>query len=1100
MACFQLTPKKLYVLSWKSASRSSYPRAQRPRWANAVHHCIAWLIVVSNTAVADGSIGSQAFQFDIPSQPAESALTEFAEQADLTLVFPDEMVRNRTANALVGKYSLEEGAAILLAGTGLIPSFSNPIVLSITIDETSKSGEKAVNATKKAGLIAIVAGILSGGVDAQETEAPGDAEAPGDTGEILRIPEILVVGRPLNMDIRRSENDAQPYVVFDVEEISRSGAINVEEFLRDRLPSNANLGARRQGGTDNVSVVDLRGLGSDETLILVNGRRVPSVTRAGSSGTSFTQSDINGIPISSIERIEVLASTASGIYGGGATGGVVNIILRSDYSGVELGVNYDNAFDTDSAILRLDGSLGFSLEGGRTSIFLTTSYQEANDLLAQDRDFAREARALALRNNPEGFFGGFTPLAGFTGNVQGFGPLILRDGTELGSNITFIPEGYAGPASDGGAALVANAGQFNLDFPNDSGFSGTRRTLSSGPTVQNYSLNIRRKFSDSLSAYLDITYNENENISIRQPSFPSFVFLPATDPGNPFTDSILVTVPAAGIDQERRVESKALTASSGFIFDVSGQWSVVGDVTWGAHSLFDNVSGPDFGPSIFSAFGNGQIDPLSDLNAFPPDYSPFLEERVRSGQDSETELLNVMLKMSGAAFELSSGDAIVTLLAERRSQDFNGAKQTDINRTTGQSFIFLNPPASEEVVSVYGEISVPVFSGANARTGFQGLEFVASARYDDYSYDNVASGDDNLVFADQTTGQFPEIERRDVSFDGTGVTLGFKYTPIEDLIIRGSFATGFLPPSFSQTRPRLIENQSFRIIDPERGGVETIVGPIDRIVGGNPDLNPEESESYTLGLIATPSFLEGLRFSADYVRIEKTGEIANLGVNSLIRFFPDRFVRGPLEPDAPDGFTAGPILQVNDSAVNISDSIIEAVDFQLDYRLDTNRFGEFDFYAVASRQISFERQVSSDDIAVDPVGFFDGPIEWRANFGLDWRRNNWSAGWNVQYFDSFSVLSSDQAAALDPNSDAVTTRQFAEQELLFQGRDEVPSQQFHDAYIQYVFDSTNTEVRVGVNNIFNQYEVRADSAGFNSFYLPLDARLRTYSISLRQMF
>ena len=127
-----------------------------------------WLVFAGSAANADAVTGSQTFQFDIPSQSADSALTEFAEQADLTLVFPDEIVRDRIANALVGEYSLEDGIAILLEDTGLNPSFSNPIVLSITIDDTSRSGEESMRATRKAGLLAIIAGAFSGGVDAQE--------------------------------------------------------------------------------------------------------------------------------------------------------------------------------------------------------------------------------------------------------------------------------------------------------------------------------------------------------------------------------------------------------------------------------------------------------------------------------------------------------------------------------------------------------------------------------------------------------------------------------------------------------------------------------------------------------------------------------------------------------------------------------------------------------------------------------------------------------------------------------------------------------------------------------------------------------------------
>lgn len=171
--------------SWKIAPRSSYPRAQHPRWATFVRLLSVWLILTSHSANAEESIDTQTITFDIPSQSADAALTEFAEQADLTLVFPDDLVRDRTANALVGEYSLEEGAAILLEGTGLIPSFSNPIVLNITIDETSRSGETAMNTAKKAGLIAIITGALSGGVDAQEpTPAETEVQKGVVTGRV----------------------------------------------------------------------------------------------------------------------------------------------------------------------------------------------------------------------------------------------------------------------------------------------------------------------------------------------------------------------------------------------------------------------------------------------------------------------------------------------------------------------------------------------------------------------------------------------------------------------------------------------------------------------------------------------------------------------------------------------------------------------------------------------------------------------------------------------------------------------------------------------------------------------------------------------------
>ena len=134
------------------------------------------------------------------------------------------------------------------------------------------------------------------------------------------LPEVLVRGkRSLDVDIRRSRDDIQPYVVFDAEQIARSSAQNIEDFLQSHLPMNAQQTTTSQIGpqTQAVGRIDLRGLGTEQTLILVDGRRLPSI----STGDSFGQPNINGISLSQVERIEILPATASGIYGGGATGG-----------------------------------------------------------------------------------------------------------------------------------------------------------------------------------------------------------------------------------------------------------------------------------------------------------------------------------------------------------------------------------------------------------------------------------------------------------------------------------------------------------------------------------------------------------------------------------------------------------------------------------------------------------------------------------------------------------------------------------------------------------------------------------------------------------
>ncbi len=1038
------------------------------------------------------------------SQPLSDALQSFADQTDLQVIFFADITEGKVSRGLDGEYPVDTALDTLLADTGLSYTFIDDTAVSVQVAAADPGGDSdSKNSSPTPQLLAHLAS------DAETERAQGTSGGNGESDERERaedIPEVagfdvIVVTGSRNVAIGRTEDDIQPFVVFGADEIQQSGATDLDEFLRDRLPSNVSFGPRRQGGTENTSLVNLRGLGADQTLILVNGRRLPSVTRASAFGAEFSQSDINGIPVSAIERVEVLPTTASGIYGGGATGGVINIVLRSDYAESEFSVNYDNTFDADSAVLRVDGSTGFSLEGGRTDVLITASYQTADELLARDRDFARDSRRLALQNAPEQLLEGFTPPAGRTANIKGFAPLVLKDGTELGSSITFVPDGYAGAASDGGAALVANAGQFNLDLPDDYGSLGGLRTLSGGPTTQYYSLNVQREFTERLSIYSDVSYRSNELVAYTNPDgFPSVTVLPESSPTNPFAQPILVSVPSNGLAKETRTESDTLSVSSGFIADVSPSWAVAGDITWSRHKLLDIESGDSLSSTLATGVADGRIDVLSDFASNPPDYAPFLDDIERTGQENTTDFLNYSLRASGSAFAVPAGEASLSLLFERREQEFDDAEVFSTNNTTGTRIGFAFPGASEEVNSVFGEILVPIVGRSNNRPGINALDFVFSARYDDYEYDNVASGDDNFVLFDFAAGVFPEVERRRTSFDGSGITAGFKYTPVDGIDVRASYATGFLPPSLGQVRPRLLENQSLVLTDPQRGNAPMLIGPFDRLVGGNPDITPEDSESYTVGFIVQPSLLEGFRFSVDYVRIEKSDEIGLLSFEDLFRFFPERIVRGPLEPDAPSEFTAGPILSIDGTVVNISSTLVEAIDYQLSYELATARFGDFSFYAIASNQRKFERQVTAEDEPGDTVGFRGGPVAWRGNAGLDWQRDQWRAGWNVEYYDSFSVLTQSQAAALRDLPETDRSYQNAQAELQLQGRAKVSAQTFHDAYVSYTVPSGNTDLRLGVRNVFNESELRADVFGSAAFFAPVDVRLRSYSLTVRQRF
>src|SRR5262249_18345 len=146
--------------------------------------------------------------------------------------------------------------------------------------------------------------VKAGLAEQTAADAPRSTDKPAPVEEDAKgVPEILVKGsKILNMDIARSRDDAQPYVIFDRAALQRSGAVDINEFLKTRLTQNtaAATGNQQGGIVGNTSQVNLRGMGAGQTLILIDGRRAASLNRLGSA----QQSDLNGIPISAVERIE----------------------------------------------------------------------------------------------------------------------------------------------------------------------------------------------------------------------------------------------------------------------------------------------------------------------------------------------------------------------------------------------------------------------------------------------------------------------------------------------------------------------------------------------------------------------------------------------------------------------------------------------------------------------------------------------------------------------------------------------------------------------------------------------------------------------------
>jgi outer membrane receptor protein involved in Fe transport len=1057
---------------------------------------------------------SAAVRFDIRPQALDAALLEFSKQAGIQIFGPSRSVTGKKTPGIHGEHVVEQALRLLLKDSGLTYRAVNSRTVAIgPAAQQGAVGEGGVN-----GAALRMARVEDQqGAAAEQARGAAAEQADAATQDSRGTPEILVKGkRSLNMDIQRTEDDVQPYVVFSREEIERSQAVDLEEFLRTQLPMNTSGRASGQspGSANTRSSVNLRGLGTDQTLLLVDGRRIPGVAGNGRP----QQPDINGIPMAAVERIEVLPATAGAIYGGSATGGVVNIVLRRDFQGLDLRAAYGSTFDTDAGNMRLDANAGFSLEGGRTQVMIGASRQETNNLTVGDRDFAARAVALQLKNNPDAVTALSSPPLGATANIRSvFGTALTLDGgtplissiTGMPTTFTHVPLGYAGPASDNGAALLAAAGTYNLDMP--AGVNGAERGLVAAPRRESVSVNLRREFGARWEAFIDAARLTNKGRSFNA-NVPNFATLPEDAPNNPFEQVIFVRFPTPGLSFPARSESTTDRATAGLIARLPGGWTGELDYGW-SRSRSESVSTSFVTePSTQAVLDSGlagtngrpALNALQEGNTFPLDFSPYYLPTLPNNLTGphETVLKDATLRLSGPVFSLPAGPVVLAALLEHREEAIQDVISDQYDSRRGVQSLTFFPWRGQEADSVHLEARAPLIGERNARRWMRSLELQLSVRHDRYRTESDGTQGYRLPSRD---APLPDLSYRTNRLQSSDYMAGLHFAPAESLALRASFATGFLPPSVIQivpvNNPILFDTFGF-FIDPKRGGSDIFTGtPIDFFQGGNANLKPERSRSWSAGLILTPAFAPGFRFSIDYTRIFKRDEIQGIDPFLLLErpeLFPGRVVRAAdnLPADLPGWLP--PITSVDGTLINIAETQVEAYDFQADYRFNTP-LGAFRAHAIATREPHFKNRILPVLPETDSVGFSGGPLEWRGNLGLTWDRGPLTLAWNAQLYDSYLAYS------LFENPATV---------ILNQGSDTIPRQIYHDLIGTYRFDAVegwaggllaNSVISVGIQNLFDTSppilatrEPGASPAA--NFAVYGDARLRRYTVTLRRAF
>jgi outer membrane receptor protein involved in Fe transport len=1100
--------------------------------------------------------------FAIPEQPMADALDLFIKQAGVQVVYRQDDVRDARANAVNGKLEPREALQMLIKDTGLRSSeptpgqftvgrpapAAAPVVTGTVInEETGKpvAGAKvrvvdsaAAALTDHSGrfrLEGVPSGIQSVVIMADDyaptrvTEVNARAGAVATVGEVILKPrkegvtklEEYVVSaqkdvveleglevssgkvKPFvtrNADIPRGINDVQPYYIFDAKQIEHSGALNVENFILRKLTMTSNSSSADQGifigGLATGGGINLRGLGSNQTLILVNGRRFSS---GGNVQFSGIQQSINSIPLGSIERVEMLPTSAGAIYGSNAVGGVINIILKRNYTGGEVRMSYQNPFDTDAPIRQADVNYGFSLEGGRTQIMLTAGYSDQEPLLYQDRPILKVYDARSVAN------GGTDPVLAGVPNIVGTTNLVLKPawgGTALGSTRTYVSLGITPATSPQalGAALVANAGKwadpFQIPASTSRGFGGgALSSLGVAPTLNSFGATLRRQMTAKLDLNAEFSVSRTE--TYRFGPLLGSRSLAASSPFNPFTTAVSVYLPVLG-GQPNPTNSYTRRAAVGMIYDLPRDWKLQADYTWTYGTNYLKTVGG--GGTFSSAFGV-TYNPFVDTTAYPlnlDQYGTFTQISRGGGGTND-----VALRGSGPIWALPAGDPLLTFGLENRKEGYGDA-DTDNTVTDGAGNILSTSSAStvlgksQTTRSAYLELQAPIFSEKNALPWIRELNLQIAGRREDF----VVHTGTNSITRLPVPATPPVILNNTANFSSTNPTVGFSYKPIKDVMIRVSYGKGFLAPSYSQlmlvTTPNTFAST---IVDRKRGNASYGVFTTG---GGNPDLVPETSTSWNAGIVYQPQagVLKGLRANLEYFLIRKQNNIGSLSAQQIIdaeAAYPQRIDRAA--PATGDPFGVGTITTVRTAPFNLLRSLNEGFDLNLAYRHDTAQFGSFDFSALATYNVHASRKNSVTTPNLDFVsvtGVSGSVLRFQANASLAWDYRNWTVGWTTRYVPRLRIFG--------PPFTTSTVR------IQEQGGEWVPSQMYSDAFVTYRFDGHNQgtvgqrlkrytrglELEVGVSNVFDKippYDVGAGAYRYSTFG---NIRLREYRLSLKK--
>ncbi|MDR7191617.1 TonB-dependent receptor [Luteimonas terrae] len=790
---------------------------------------------------------------------------------------------------------------------------------------------------------------------------------------------------------------AQPITTINRDQIQAGGFNTVADILQNIPSAGSPTFSRTSPLTSNQEAggqyIDLRNLGAQRTLVLVNGKRL------GISPDGFQ--DVSTIPTAMVERIDILKDGASSIYGSDAMAGVINIITRTNFEGAEANAYFGQYDDGDGAKKSFDFVIGMA--GERGSITIGAESHTEDEVWARDRFFSNDSYPgyPQYSTTVVGQWGNWRPV-GSTGPWQApdrgssaLGPGVWHDQNasdtskpsdqmhvmtplerrslftnvnyDLTDNVRFTADmSYTKRSSDRQiAGYPTQSTVIGAPMSVDSYFNPTGgadpvnwrrrgwevpRTTATDQTTWRFaaalqgSFEIGDRFFDWDAGYM---YNENDLTIINNGNF----FIPNV----------------------RRAVGPSFVNAQGQVVCGTPGAEIAGCVPW----------------NPFAGFGTGAVaNSLAD-----PAVQAYLFKQEQALGRTETN--NFFANLAGSLFTLPAGDLGFAVGVEHRKEE--GGFTPDAIAQSGDSTNLASGPTygAYSLDEVYAELNIPVLADVAFA---QELSFNVASRYSDFD-----------TFGDTTNSK-----------------AGFKWRPIEDLLVRGTWSEGFRAPTIGDLfggtsdtfttgfrdpcdtvygvaagSPRCLQDVPVGYRQLQQGFVPTTTPgaqtPVAFTSGSNPLLEPETSVSKTLGLVYNPNYVQGLSVALDWwnIRIENT--IVADAPNTILSDCYVGLIESRCALFSRDPSLGNIVAELQYGGRNAGYAETEGYDLDVNYGLSTD-FGRFDA-RWATTYVSFYEIKSTNDVEAVPgqANGFGGSFRVRSNLNLSWSLEDFAVTWGMRY-------------------------------------------------------------------------------------------------------